>query len=141
MEPSVEKYMHEFPPLFLTNIEAGFPSPADDWIEERLDLNQHLVKKPTSTFFLRVRGDSMKGAGIYQGDVLIVDRSISAVHNQIVIATVNMEFTVKRLYKQGSHLKLIPENPEFKPLSITAEMDFQIWGVVTYSIHGVECSP
>jgi DNA polymerase V len=125
------------PPLFLALVEAGFPSPADDWIEERLDLNRFLVKKPSATFFLRVKGDSMIQAGIHEGDILVVDRSIAATHNQIIIAVIDGDITVKRLSKEFGIVQLVPENPRYKAIPITPEMDFKVWGVVTACIHMV----
>ncbi|MDX1924267.1 MAG: translesion error-prone DNA polymerase V autoproteolytic subunit [Rickettsiaceae bacterium] len=122
-------------PLYNSLVSAGFPSPADDNIERRLDLNQYLIPKPTSTFFVRVSGDSMIGAHIYAGDILIVDKSIEARHNKIVIAAVNSELTVKRLYKKNGTIKLVAENPNYPDLTIAAEQDLIIWGVVTSVIH------
>jgi DNA polymerase V len=129
--------MKESPPLFLHPVQAGFPSPAEDYIEKKLDLNEHLIQHPAATFFVRVEGDSMIGAGIHKGDILIVDRSLDALSGRIVIAVLNGEFTVKRLKKEGEILYLIPENPKFPTLEIKPEWDFQIWGVVTYVIHNV----
>jgi DNA polymerase V len=124
-------------PLFADAVAAGFPSPAEDYIEKKLDLNEYLVKRPSSTFFVRVSGDSMKGAGILDGDLLIVDRSVSAEDNKIVIGVVNGNFTVKRMRKKAGKIFLQPENPTFKEMEITTDMDFSIWGVVTYVIHKV----
>jgi DNA polymerase V len=122
---------------FLTEnyVAAGFPSPAASYIENPLDLNEHLVKHPAATFFVRVMGESMTGAGIFPGDVLVVDRSLEASSNMIVIAAVDGEFTVKRLIKNKSRIVLEPENSKFKPIEINEETDFQIWGVVAYTIH------
>ena len=125
------------PPLFLMRIAAGFPSPADDYIEKQLDLNEHLVKHPSATFFVKVEGESMINAGIHNGDILIVDRSLEAVDKKIIVAVVNGELTVKRVRKKNDTLFLIPENDDFKPLCVTEEMDFQVWGVVTNVIHKV----
>lgn len=122
-------------PLSVALVSAGFPSPAEDWKEDDLDLNRFLVKRPTSTFYVRVKGDSMMQAGIFEGDVLIVDRAIKPANRQVVIAIVNAEFTVKRLQKEGDVLRLLPENPNYPPIEINSEMDFQIWGVVTACIH------
>jgi DNA polymerase V len=129
--------MDELPPLFLALVEAGFPSPAEDWIEEALDLNKLLIKRPTATYFLRVKGDSMIGAGIHEQDLLIVDRSIKPVHNDVVIASVLGDLTVKRLHTERGTVRLVPDNPGFDPIEITPEMDLRIWGVVTYSLHKV----
>lgn len=122
-------------PLSLSLVSAGFPSPAEDWKEDDLDLNSFLVKRPTSTFYVRVKGDSMIQAGIFEGDVLIVDRAIKPSNRKVVIAVLNTEFTVKRLQKEGDVIRLLPENPAYPPIEITSEMDFQIWGVVTACIH------
>lgn len=122
-------------PLFISKIKAGFPSPADDYVEKRLDLNDYLIKHPASTFFVRVEGESMVDAAINSGDILIVDRAIEPQNNKIVIAVVNGELTVKRIHKSRAGLFLVPDNSDFAPMEITAEMDFQIWGVVTYVIH------
>lgn len=122
-------------PEFLSKVSAGFPSPAEDYTDKKLDLNEHLVKRPSSTFFIRVSGESMKGAGIHDGDLLIVDRSAPVADNKVVIGVVNGEFTVKRIRRKGEKTFLLPENPAYKPIEITAEMDFSIWGVVVYTIH------
>lgn len=124
-------------PVFLSSVQAGFPSPAEDYQDKKLDLNELLIKRPSSTFFVRVSGESMRGAGIFDGDLLIVDRSLPASDNKIVIGVVSGEFTVKRIRKTGDKLFLLPENPAFKPIEITAEMEFSIWGVVLYTIHKV----
>lgn len=122
-------------PLFSMPVAAGFPSPADDHIETKLDLNHHLIKHPAATFMVRAQGDSMTGAGIHHNDLLVVDRSLTAHDKSIVIAIVNGEFTVKRLRKFDDRLILQPENPTYRPLIIQAEMDFEVWGVVTSVIH------
>jgi DNA polymerase V len=122
-------------PMYNTKISAGFPSPADDYIESKQDLNELLVKNPVATYFLRVSGDSMINAGIHSGDVLVVDKSLEAVEGKIVIAEVDGELTVKRLSKIKGKFFLVAENPDYKPISINPESTFQIWGVVTYVIH------
>ena len=122
-------------PLIGSAVAAGFPSPAQDYIEETLDLNQHLISHPMATYFVKVEGYSMVNAGIYPGDILIVDRSLEPVHKKIVIAVVDGELTVKRLYREKKKWFLAPENPEFEPIEITGDMSFKIWGVVTYAIH------
>lgn len=122
-------------PLLLSRVAAGFPSPADDYIDKRIDLNEHLIKNPSATFFVRACGDSMRDAGIASEDILIVDRSIDAVPNSIIIAVFNGELTVKRLKYKDNTLWLIPENPDYPPLEITEDTSFEIWGVVTYIIH------
>ncbi|STY31226.1 SOS (error prone) mutagenesis protein UmuD (RumA) [Legionella wadsworthii] len=122
-------------PLYTCSVQAGFPSPADDYIESLLNLNSYLVKHPAATFFVKASGDSMKGVGIHSGDLLIVDRSLEATDGKIVIAAVNGELTVKRLSKIRGKVRLLPENPHYKPIDITEEEDLVIWGVVTYIIH------
>ena len=114
---------------------AGFPSPAADHTQKRIDLNEHLIHNKEATFLFRVKGDSMIGIGIYQGDMLVVDRSLNAKHNDIVIAVLNNEFTVKRLYKRGGAVKLIPENNLYPPIVIKNGEELTIWGVVTYNLH------
>lgn len=123
-------------PLYNSNIKAGFPSPADDFIDLSLDLNEHLIDHPEATFFVKVSGDSMINAGIHQDDLLIVDRSFIAENDQIVIAILNGEFTCKRYHKDSKgNITLLPENENYKPIKITESMDFMVWGVVTYVIH------
>ena len=124
-------------PLYLSRIKAGFPSPAEDYLDKRLDLNEHLIKHPASTFFVKVKGDSMIGAGINSGDMLIVDRSIKARNKKIVVAMLNGDFTVKRFHEKGDKQYLISENPEYQPIEITEGMDFEVWGVVTNVIRSV----
>jgi DNA polymerase V len=125
------------PPLAAESVSAGFPSPAENYLEGELDLNKYLVKNPPATFFVRVSGDSMINAGIYPNDILIVDRSVETKNNDIVIAAVNGEFTVKRFIRIDNCIELRPENPIYKPIIITDEMDFGIWGRVTSVIHKV----
>ena len=119
---------------YYPSIQAGFPSPADDYMEEKLDLNRFLIKNPSSTFYVKVEGVSMIGAGIYPKDILIVDRSLRAKNNDVIIALVDGEFTVKRLSLQADKVLLLAENPTYKPIDVS-EMDFQVWGIVTYVIH------
>ncbi len=123
--------------LFQMPVQAGFPSPADDFVEKSLDLNELLIEHPAATFFVRVQGTSMKDAHIHDGDVLIVDKSKEAVSGSIVVAVLNGEFTVKRIQVQGEAVLLVPENKKFSPIAVTREMDFQVWGVVTYVIHKI----
>ncbi|MDI9817961.1 MULTISPECIES: LexA family transcriptional regulator [unclassified Legionella] len=123
-------------PLYSSSVRAGFPSsPADDYIESHLDLNTHLIKHPASTFFLIASGDSMTGAGIQSGDMLIVDKSLEAGHGKIVIAAIDGELTVKRLSKKEGRVELLPENSAYPAIDITDEQDLVIWGVVTHVIH------
>jgi DNA polymerase V len=122
-------------PLYASTVRAGFPSPADDYIEMHLDLNSHLIKHPAATFFVTASGDSMTGAGISSGDMLVVDRSLEATHGKIVIAAINGELTVKRLSRIAGKIQLLPENTNYKPIEITGDEDLVIWGVVTHVIH------
>lgn len=124
-------------PLFASRVPAGFPSPADDYVDQRLDLHEHLIDHPAATFFVTVSGDSMLGAGMHDGDLLIVDRSLEPVDGRIVIAAVNGELTVKRLSLKHGEAWLVPENPAYEPLRIAEELDCVIWGVVTRVIHAV----
>jgi DNA polymerase V len=125
-------------PLFLCGVSAGFPSPADDYIDRLLDLNELLIKNPPATFFVRVAGESMVGAGINDGDILVVDRSVEPADGKIIVAVVNGELTVKRLRKNKGRCRLIAENPGYSHLEITAEIQFEVWGVVTSVIHQFE---
>jgi len=122
-------------PLFISPVSAGFPSPSEDYVDLSLDLNKHLIKHPAATFYVRVKGDSMKGAGICNGDVLIVDRALEPNDGCIVIGVINGEFTVKRIRMIKGELFLVPENSAYPSLKITEEHDFKVWGVVSYVIH------
>jgi DNA polymerase V len=133
--PKREKFIDL--PLFLESVSAGFPSPADDYLEGKLDLNDFLITNPASTFLVRVTGDSMIDAGIHSGDLLIVDRSLMPSDRNIVIAVINGELTVKRLRYKKNQLFLYPENRDFKPIEITQEMNFEVWGVVKSVVHSV----
>ena len=125
-------------PLFQTRIPAGFPSPADDYLDSCLDLNDLVVKHPAATFFVRVDGNSMVEAGIDSGDVLVVDRALQPGEDAIVVAVVNGDFTVKRIHRVDGRLFLAPANLSCDPIEITEEVDFTVWGVVTYVIHRVQ---
>ncbi len=123
-------------PMIGAVVPAGFPSPAQDYIEDVLDLNELLIQHPAATYFVRVEGYSMLNAGIYPEDILIVDRSLDAVNGKIVIAVVDGEFTVKRLrIDKNGVCFLMPENADYEPVRIHEGMDFSIWGVVTNVIH------
>jgi DNA polymerase V len=124
-------------PLFLASVSAGFPSPAEDYIEGRLDLNRHLIKHPAATFFVRVAGDSMIGAGIHPGDILVVDRALEPQDSNVVIAVIDGELTVKRISQRHGKLFLVPDNQAYEPLEILEEMEFEVWGVVTSVIHNL----
>lgn len=122
-------------PLFLSGVSAGFPSPAEDYIDRKLDLNELLIQNPAATFFVRVAGDSMTGAGIHHDDILVVDRSLEATSGKIVIAIYNGELTVKRLVHDKDSIRLVAENPNYSPLVIDKDNGCEIWGVVTSVIH------
>ena len=124
-------------PLFAVNVPAGFPSPADDYKQEKLDLNKYLITNPAATYFVRVAGDSMLGAGIHSGDLLVVDRSIEPRDKKVVIANVNGELTVKRIRIRKNKITLEPENDDFPTQNIGPETEFEIWGVVTNVIHAL----
>jgi len=122
-------------PLLNDSVSAGFPSPADDYTEENIDLNEHLISNPFSTFFLRVKGESMINAGIKDKDLIIVDKSLIAKPGDIVIAMIDGEFTIKRLSIKNDELYLKAENHNYPDFSFKNHIDVQIWGVVIYSIH------
>lgn len=122
-------------PLYSTKVAAGFPSPADDHVEKRLDLNEYLITEADATFFVRIKGDSMIDAGIYDNDVAIVDKSKIPSMGDIVLAAVDGEFTIKSLAKSKEGLpRLLPANPKYSPIEIKEGMQFEIWGVVTGSV-------
>ncbi|WP_201278996.1 LexA family protein [Leptolyngbya iicbica] len=121
--------------MFIITVPAGFPSPGEDYVEGPLDLNRYLVHHPAATFFVRVSGDSMVGAGIYPNDLLIVDRAITPTTGHIVIAVVNGDLTIKRLDISHGKVSLLPENPAYLPIHIDPAMSFDVWGVVTKAIH------
>ncbi|TVM02525.1 MAG: peptidase S24 [Candidatus Brocadia sp. WS118] len=122
-------------PYYITRVSAGFPSPADDHIQKKLDLNELVIKHPAATFFVRVNGDSMKNAGIFHDDILVVDRALDPKSNDIIVCVLNGEFAVKRFVKDKRRIVLYPENPDYMPIEVTEEMEFQVWGVVPYVIH------
>ena len=117
-------------PLDEVRVSAGFPSPAADYADKRLDINEYLVRNPVSTFFFSVEGDSMQGAEIFDGDMLVVYKSIRPRHGQIVIAFVDGQRLVKRLYQRAGRVALLAENPRFPPLEIREGMELLLWGVV-----------
>jgi len=123
--------------LFEAVVPAGFPSPAADYEEDKLDLNKHLIKNPAATFFVRVTGDSMVGAGIHHGDLLVVDRSLEPKDKNVVIAVVEGELTVKRIRIGKKKIALEPENENYSVRQITEDTDFEVWGVVTNVIHAL----
>lgn len=124
--------------LYTVSVQAGLPTAADDAIERKLDLNDHLVQDPKDTFFVRVSGASMTGAHIYDGDLLVVDRKKPIRNGKIIIASVNGELTVKRLMTEKNKIFLYPENPDFPAIEINNECDFRTLGVVTSVIHKVD---
>lgn len=126
---------NNFPPLMSNTIAAGFPSPAEQYVEAPLDLNQLLISRPAATFFLRVAGDSMIDAGIFEGDILVVDRSIEAKDGMIVVACVDGEFTVKTFKKDTGTIRLEPANSSYPVITFKEGMELRIFGVVTSTIH------
>jgi DNA polymerase V len=125
------------PQLMNTSVRAGFPNPAEDAGGIGLDLNDLLVKHPLSTYYLRVEGNSMTGASIASGDIVVVDKSLEPRSGDIVVAAVEGEFTLKRLKKQGSQAWLLAENPDYPPIALHEATDASIWGVVTYIVHKI----
>jgi len=117
--------------FFDTGISAGFPSPADDFKEQRLSLDDELIKNKEATFFARVSGQSMINAGLDDNDLLIIDRSLEPEHNKIAVCFIDGEFTVKRLRVENNEVWLQPENPNYKPIKVTEDNEFVIWGIVT----------
>ena len=124
-------------PLFSCKVTAGFPSPADDYVEKNLDLNEFLIPNPSGTFFVRTQGESMLGAGIHPNDILIVDRSLEAVSGKVVICALNGELTVKRLLQTNGLWQLKAENPNSADIILHDELEMVIWGVVTHVIHAL----
>ena len=124
-------------PMFTSRVQGGFASPADDHLEGTVDLNELLIQRPAATFFLRVSGHSMIGAGIHEGDLLVVDKSIEAKDGSIVIAALNGQLTVKRLSYEHGEVCLVPENPEFSKVLIQEFDELVIWGCVTNVIHAL----
>jgi len=123
-------------PLFLTPVPCGFPSPAQDYLEDNLDLNKKLIDRPAATFFVHAQGNSM-WPSISDGDLLVVDRSKEAISNSVIMAVLDGEFTIKRMIKQGEKIVLSPDNKKYQPILIHPDSDFEVWGVVTYNIHSL----
>ncbi len=121
-------------PIITEGISAGFPSPALDFVDLTIDLNKHLIKHPSATFYGRVKGSSLKNAGIDDGDLLIIDRSLEPTNGKIAICYIDGEFTAKRISVKKNELWLMPENDSYKPIKIEKENDFLIWGIVTHVI-------
>ena len=130
-----KKHLSLHLPLFGSSVEAGFPSPADDHLERSLDLNEELVRHPSATFFIRAKGESMRDAGIHDGALLVVDRSINPSNGQIVVAMIDGQFTIKRLRKSKERVFLEAENPAFSSIEIDAEQELVIWGVVKSAVN------
>ena len=122
-------------PLAGTAIAAGFPSPAEEYLDLALDLNKELIKHPAATFYARVKGDSMVDAGIQDGDLLVIDKALEPKEGTVAVCYLDGEFTVKRLTVQEEGVYLMPANAEFKPIRITEENEFLVWGIVAYVIH------
>lgn len=125
-------------PLFGHTVRAGFPSPADDYVADTLDLNDHLMPRKEASYLIRAKGESMVEAGIHDGDILVVDKSITAADGCVVIALLDGQFTVKTLEKKRGKIRLMPANPEFQPIELKDEQELQIWGVVTNVIHSLK---
>lgn len=124
-------------PLFTVRVEAGFPSPAEDYIDCNLDLNEYLIRHPAATYFVRVSGDSMTGAGIHDGDLLIVDRAADPADGDVVIAALLGELTLKRIRRRGGKVLLVPDNRAYPPIEVGEEDEFRIWGVCKHVIHSL----
>jgi DNA polymerase V len=122
-------------PLYGSAVQAGFPSPADDYVESQLDLNEHLIRHPAATFFVRASGQSMRDAGIADGDLLIVDRALDPRDGDIVIAVLLGELTVKRIRRRDGRLLLEPDNAAYPAIDVPPDVGFSVWGVVTFAIH------
>ena len=124
-------------PLYLSQVPAGFPSPAEDYVDRKLSLDEHLIQHPAATFFLRVQGDSMTGAGIHSGDLLVVDRKLEPGDQSVVVVALDRELTVQRRVKKDGKLFLASENPKFKPIEVNPETGVEVWGVDVHSIHTI----
>lgn len=121
-------------PFVIEGISAGFPSPAMDFVDLTIDLNRHLIKHPSSTFYGLVKGDSMKDAGIFDGDLLVIDKSLEPINNKIAVCYIDGEFTLKRIRIDNGQVWLLPENEKYQPIKITEDNELLVWGVVTYVI-------
>ncbi len=124
-------------PFIKEGISAGFPSPADDFLDLSIDLNQELIKHPSTTFYGRVRGDSMINAGLNDGDLLIIDKSLEPTNGKIAVCFIDGDFTVKRINVEKDKIWLVAENEKYKPILVTEDNDFMIWGIVTTVIKNV----
>ncbi len=124
-------------PMASVGISAGFPSPADDFMDLSLDLNKELIKNPSATFYARVSGESMKDDGIYDGDLLVIDKSVEPYDGALAVCYVDGDFTLKRFKNMGDYALLVPANPKYQPIRVDEDNDFQIWGIVRYVIKKV----
>ena len=124
-------------PFISAGIQAGFPSPAADFEDVRIDLNQYLIRNPAATFLSRVKGHSLINAGFHHGDILVIDRSLEHSNGKVAVCYLDGEFTLKRIKFEKDCCWLIPENEDFRPIKVTAENDFLIWGIVTFIIKSV----
>lgn len=115
-------------------IRAGFPSPAQDYMEQAIDLNKELIRHPASTFYGRVVGNSMSGEGIEEGDILVIDKSLELIDGDLAVCFINGEFTVKRVKLEKDFAWLVPSNPDYQPIKVTKDDEFTIWGIVTYTV-------
>jgi len=132
-----KELFHQKRALLRSAVPAGFPSPADDYVEQRISLDEHLIQHRESTFFMRVAGDSMNGLGIFDGDLLVVDRALPASHGRVIIAVLDGEFTVKQLLHTPNGQVLRAAHPDYSDQHIKPEQDFSIWGVVSWNIHKI----
>jgi len=124
-------------PLAEVSVQAGFPSPAEDYVEDRIDLNEELIEHPAATYFVRASGRSMVDAGIHDGDILVVDRAVEPDDGHVVVAAVDGELAVKRLRRADGEVWLAAENENFEDLPVTALNDVTVWGVVTHAVHAL----
>lgn len=124
-------------PMSETGVSAGFPSPAEDVMENSLDLNKELIRHPASTFFARVKGMSMMDEGIHDGDLIIIDKALEPTNGCLAVCYIDGEFTLKRVHMETDHIMLMPANPKYQPIKVTQDNDFLIWGVVQYVIKKV----
>lgn len=131
---TAEDATHEAMPFMLSGVQAGFPSPADDYIDLTLDLNQVVIKNKSATFYARVKGNSMINDDIHDGDILVVDKSILPTEGIVAVCFIDGEFTLKRIHKKDNRLFLLPSNPTYPPIEVGEQSDFRVWGVVTYII-------
>jgi DNA polymerase V len=132
--PDISERMARARPLF-ESVAAGFPSPAEDYMDSRLDLNEYCVERPSATYFMRISGESMRNMGIFDGDMLVVDRALKPRYNDIVVAIVDGDFTVKQLCKRNGLVYLAAANPDYPPIVLSDESDFRVWGVALHVIH------